>query len=234
MAIIYWGGAIVWHCPKCGREFIKTNQDHYCSTINTIDEYIADQAEGVQPILQKVRAVIHESAPDSEEKISWRMPTFWQGENLIHFAAFKKHIGIYPGDLTLIPFEERLNGYRRTKGAIQFPLDKPIDYELIADITRWRISCIEAGDKHNQDTDTSHMTRHVHEIPDYVAAALDDSSLWERYRARPPYQRNDYIGWIIRGKREETRRKRLTQMLEELQSGDAYMGMAYNAKIPIR
>jgi uncharacterized protein YdeI (YjbR/CyaY-like superfamily) len=82
----------------------------------------------------------------------------------------------------------------------------------------------------NQDMDTSKMTRKVHDIPDYVATVLDESGLWERYRARPPYQRNDYIGWITRGKREETRQKRLNQMLDELQSGDAYMGMEYNAK----
>lgn len=82
----------------------------------------------------------------------------------------------------------------------------------------------------NTDMDTSRMTRQVYDIPDFVVAALDESGLWERYRARPPYQRNDYIGWITRGKREETRQKRLAQMLDELRSGDAYMGMRYNAK----
>jgi uncharacterized protein YdeI (YjbR/CyaY-like superfamily) len=78
--------------------------------------------------------------------------------------------------------------------------------------------------------DTSKMTRSVYEIPAFVAAALDESGLWECYRARPPYQRNDYIGWITRGKREETRQKRLGQMLDELRIGNAYMGMVYNAK----
>ncbi|MCL2337006.1 MAG: YdeI/OmpD-associated family protein [Firmicutes bacterium] len=67
-------------------------------------------------------------------------------------------------------------------------------------------------------------------MPDFIAAALEQGNLWERYRARPPYQQNDYIGWITRAKREETRRKRLAQMLEELRSGDAYMGMGYKAK----
>jgi len=74
------------------------------------------------------------------------------------------------------------------------------------------------------------MTRPIYDMPDYISAALDKSGLWERYNARPPYQRNDYIGWITRGKREETRQKRLAQMLEELNEGDAYMGMGYNAK----
>ena len=86
------------------------------------------------------------------------------------------------------------------------------------------------NNKNNVDMDTSKMTRQVYDVPDLVATALDESGLWERYRARPPYQRNDYIGWITRGKREGTRQKRLKQMIDELRSGDAYMGMEYNAK----
>lgn len=112
--------------------------------IVTIDDYIGNQPEEVQPILQKVRETIRAAAPRSIEKISWSMPTYWQGENIIHFAAFKRHIGLYPGDLSLAPFEDRLAGYHRTKGAVQFPLDSPIDYELIADITRWRLDCVQA------------------------------------------------------------------------------------------
>jgi len=80
------------------------------------------------------------------------------------------------------------------------------------------------------DIDTSRMTRPVHDIPDFVAAALDKSGLWERYRARPPYQQNDYMRWITNAKRKETQQKRLAQMLEELTNGDAYMGMEYNTK----
>ncbi|MDR2231709.1 MAG: DUF1801 domain-containing protein [Tannerella sp.] len=113
----------------------------------TIDDYISMQPEQIQILLIKIRQTIREAAPDSIEKISWRMPTFWQGENLIHFAAFKKHIGIYPGDLLLTPFTERIAGYKSSKGAIQFPFDKPIDYELIADITRYRLAIACAKEK---------------------------------------------------------------------------------------
>ncbi|MCL2066785.1 MAG: DUF1801 domain-containing protein [Treponema sp.] len=105
----------------------------------TIDEYIAARPEELRPVLKKIRMVIRKAAPRAMEKISWGMPTFWQDENLIHFAAFKKHIGIYPGDLCHIPFKKELAGYKTTKGAIQFPLDKPIDYELIAKITKFRV-----------------------------------------------------------------------------------------------
>lgn len=227
----------MWQCPKCAREFKNTNQEHYCGEAHAIDDYIAEQPDSVQPILRKVRETIRAAAPDASERISWRMPTFWQGENLIHFAAFKKHVGLYPGDLSLAPFDERLAGYHRTKGAVQFPFDKPIDYELISDITRWRVSCVQQGGRAGRaakpssaDMDASKMTRTVYDIPDDVAAALDETGLWARYRARPNYQRNDYIGWITRAKREQTRQKRLDQMLDELRGGDSYMGMAYSAK----
>lgn len=130
----------MWKCENCGREFTKTDQHHFCGkSPTTIDEYIEAQKYEVRAILTKVRETIRKEAPDAIEKISWQMPTYWQGENLIHFAAFKKHIGIYPGDLTLTPFIDRLEGYHFTKGAIQFPLDKPIDYNFIAEIARYRV-----------------------------------------------------------------------------------------------
>ncbi len=111
--------------------------------ISNIDEYIAAQDPKIQPILMKVRNTIRAAAPDATEKISWRMPTFYMGENLIHFAAFKNHLGIYPGDLSLAPFRDRLKDYHTTKGAIQFPYDQPIDYDLISYITRWRVKVVK-------------------------------------------------------------------------------------------
>jgi uncharacterized protein YdhG (YjbR/CyaY superfamily) len=134
----------MWQCPKCGRDFKKQNQSHYCTSMpDTIDEYIAAQPEEIQPVLNKIRKTIKKAAPKAAEKMSWRMPTFWQGENLIHFAAFKKHIGIYPGVQGIAHFEQELSGYKTTKGAIQFPLDKPIDYNLISEITKYRVSAVE-------------------------------------------------------------------------------------------
>jgi uncharacterized protein YdhG (YjbR/CyaY superfamily) len=129
----------MWKCPSCGREFENANQHHFCTELNEIDEYIAAQPADVQPLLQSVRETIRAAAPDAVEKISWRMPTFWQGENIIHFAAFKKHIGLYPGGEAVGVFENRLKGYKTSKGAIQLPLDQPIDHALIADIVRWRL-----------------------------------------------------------------------------------------------
>ena len=138
----------MWKCPKCNKEFKNTNQNHSCTDKPaSVDGYIAAHPEDVQPILQKVREVIRDAAPNAKEKISWQMPTYWQGENLIHFSAHKNHISIHPGYIERIPFQDRLKGYEMSKGTIQFPHDKPIDYELIADITRWRVSCVESGEK---------------------------------------------------------------------------------------
>lgn len=134
----------MWKCPRCSREFKNIKQDHFCVRSNSIDDYIAAQPEEVRPLLQSIRETIHAAAPQATEKISWQMPTFWQGESLIHFAAFKKHIGLYPGGEATSVFAERLAGYKTSKGAIQLPLSKPIDYELITDIVRWRVKQAEA------------------------------------------------------------------------------------------
>ena len=139
----------MWKCLKCGKEFENVNQNHSCVKPETVDDYIAGQPENVKYILSKVQSVIREAAPDAIEKISWQMPTYWQGESLIHFCAHKNHFGIYPGLVERIPFQERISGYKTSKGAIQFPYNKPIDYELIADITRWRVSCVENDDRFN-------------------------------------------------------------------------------------
>lgn len=128
----------MWQCPKCGRTFQSAGQYHSCGPAVTIDEYIGMQPEDVRPLLQRVREAIRSAAPEAVEKIAWRMPTFWQSENLIHFAAFKEHISIFPGGEAVGVFAKRLAGYKTSKGTIQFPLNKPIDYQLIADIARWR------------------------------------------------------------------------------------------------
>lgn len=111
-----------------------------------IDAYIASMPEEHRDILQKVRSVIWNAAPDAIEKIAWQMPSFtfsdprFQGKYIIHFASFKNHLGIYPGDKGVLAFKDRLDrdGYRYTKGAIQFPYKKPIPYDFIEEITRWK------------------------------------------------------------------------------------------------
>lgn len=103
----------------------------------TIDEYIADFPRDVQPLLEKVRAAIRKAAPNAVEKISYQMPTFWQEGNLIHFAGYNHHIGLYPGSRPIEQFKDELSKYETSKGTVRLPLDKPIPVGLIAKITKF-------------------------------------------------------------------------------------------------
>lgn len=103
----------------------------------TINEYIREQDPALQFRLNEVYDVIRMAIPEAEERISWGMPTFWKGRSLIHFAPAKKHIGIYPGPEAIEAFADRLGEYKTTKGAIQFPHQKELPLELIAEIARW-------------------------------------------------------------------------------------------------
>jgi uncharacterized protein YdhG (YjbR/CyaY superfamily) len=105
----------------------------------TIDEYIAGFPNDIQEILAKIRVTIREAAPDAKETISYQMPTFTLNGNLVHFAAFDKHIGFYPTPSGIGKFKEELSVYKGAKGSVQFPLDKPIPYDLIDRIVRFRV-----------------------------------------------------------------------------------------------
>jgi uncharacterized protein YdhG (YjbR/CyaY superfamily) len=109
------------------------------ATPGTIDEYIAAYPPEVQAILQQVRTTIREAAPDAQEVIKYRLPTFTLKGNLVHFGAFKEHIGFYPTPSGLEQFREELSAYEGSKGAVRFPLDKPIPFDLIREITKFRV-----------------------------------------------------------------------------------------------
>ena len=104
-----------------------------------IDEYIAGLPRDVQEILQKIRATIRRAAPDAEETIKYRMPTLTLNGNLVHFAAFKKHIGFYPAPRGIEAFKDELSAYEGAKGSVRFPLDKPIPFGLISRIVKFRV-----------------------------------------------------------------------------------------------
>ena len=120
-----------WICPKCGREFSRQDQDHYCVKPQNIDEYIAAQDETVQPRLSEVREILHAAIPDAEERISWSMPTYWKGKNIIHFAASKKHLGLYPGGEATTVFANELKNFDVSKGTIRLQWNKALPTELI-------------------------------------------------------------------------------------------------------
>lgn len=104
-----------------------------------IDEYIAGFPPNVQVILEKVRRTIREVAPEAQEAISYQMPTFKLHGNLVHFAGYKNHIGFYPTPSGIEKFQDEIAGYKNAKGSVQFPLDGPIPYNLIAKIVRFRV-----------------------------------------------------------------------------------------------
>jgi uncharacterized protein YdhG (YjbR/CyaY superfamily) len=105
----------------------------------TIDEYISLFPENIQDLLNKLRQTIRETAPDAKEAISYQMPTFKLNGNLVHFAAFKNHIGFYPTPSGTKTFKKEISNYRSGKGSIQFPIDKPIPLSLIQKIVKHRV-----------------------------------------------------------------------------------------------
>ena len=114
-----------------------TDQKDVHTNTNLIKEYIAEQDETIRPRLEDVYKVIRDAIPNAEERISWGMPTFWEGRNIIHFAAAKKHIGLYPGPEAIEFFADRLQDYKTSKGAIQLPNNKELPIDLIKDIAIW-------------------------------------------------------------------------------------------------
>ena len=105
----------------------------------TIDEYIAGFPQAIQEMLEKVRVTIRNAAPEAQETIKYQMPTFTLKGNLVHFAAFKKHIGFYPAPSGIEEFKDELAVYKGAKGSVQFPLDKPLPAALITRIVKFRV-----------------------------------------------------------------------------------------------
>jgi uncharacterized protein YdhG (YjbR/CyaY superfamily) len=113
--------------------------DREAKPIQTIDEYIAQFPGEIQDLLQKLRQAIRESAPEAQEAISYRIPTFKLNGNLVHFAAFRDHISFFPTSSGVDAFREELSGYKISKGTIQFPLHKPIPFDLVRKIVKFRV-----------------------------------------------------------------------------------------------
>nr|WP_321498321.1 DUF1801 domain-containing protein [uncultured Methanolobus sp.] len=107
--------------------------------IRNIDEYIAMFPKDVQGRLNELRSTILELAPDAEETISYNMPTFRLNGILVHFAAYKNHIGFYPTPSGIAEFEDELAGYKHAKGSVQFPLDEPLPIDIVRKIVVFRV-----------------------------------------------------------------------------------------------
>jgi len=107
--------------------------------VTTIDDYIAGFAKDVQVILEELRATIGKAAPEAEETINYQIPTFTVKGNLVHFAAYKSHIGFYPTPSGIAAFKKELSAYEGAKGSVQFPIDKPLPLRLITKIVKFRV-----------------------------------------------------------------------------------------------
>ena len=105
-----------------------------------IEEYIAGFPSNVQKILQKIRLTIRQAAPGAEEAIKYQIPAFTLNGNLIFFAAYKKHIGLYPAPRGVEKFKKELSAYEGGKGTVQFPLDEPVPFDLISRIVKFRVA----------------------------------------------------------------------------------------------
>jgi len=118
-------------------------------TAEDIDEYIVEFPKEVQAMLQQIRATIRKVAPKAEEAIKYAIPTFvWNGKNLVHFAAFKNHIGFYPTPTGIDSFKKELSKYKQGKGSVQFPLDEPMPLKLITEIVKFNMArIVEEGTK---------------------------------------------------------------------------------------
>ncbi|MBI1763424.1 MAG: DUF1801 domain-containing protein [Acidobacteria bacterium] len=114
---------------------MRTNQ----SAPNNIDEYIARFPTEVQEKLEKIRRTIRQAAPDAAEAIKYQMPTFVLKGNLVHFAAFKNHLGFYPAPSGIEEFKDELSVYEGAKGSVRFPLDQPVPLGLIHKIVQFRV-----------------------------------------------------------------------------------------------
>ena len=106
---------------------------------NDIDEYIERHSNEDQRLLRQMRATIHKAAPEASEKISYGIPTLYLNGNLVHFAVFTSHIGFYPTSSGIAAFKKQLGPYKWSKGAVQFPKNKPLPLSLVAKIVKFRV-----------------------------------------------------------------------------------------------
>lgn len=109
------------------------------SSARTVDEYFESLSGDTLQKMQQVRKAIREAAPQAEEKISYAIPTFYLHGNLVHFAAFKHHIGFYPGRSGILAFDKELSSYKRAAGSVQFPLSESMPLNLIKKIVKYRV-----------------------------------------------------------------------------------------------
>lgn len=176
--------------------------------MNEIDAYIKGFPAEVQERLTAIREIVREIAPQATERICMRMPTYDLNDKwLVHFAGFSKHIGFYPQPEGIIAFEDKLSGYKTTKGAIQFPLDQPMPLELIREIVKYRVETQE-----NEKSVTSKSTTVV--VPDELLNILkDEDEAAAFFESLSDGYKRGYCDWVGGAKQQATRETRAQKAL---------------------
>lgn len=199
-----------------------------------VDEYINSAQPFAQPILIHLREVIHKALPEVEETIKWGSPCFDHKGTICMISAFKEHctMGFFKEKLMpdlqkylkdhVIDKESAMGTWGRIEKLDNLPPDEKI--------MLWVKEAAELNEKGIKIKKIS-KPRKKYPMPDDIAHTLESNNVLEAYNSRPPYQKNDYIGWITSAKQEETRQKRLEQMIDELKKGNVYMKMKWNNKI---
>jgi len=202
-----------------------------------IDEFLATIRDDKRAALEKLRATIRSMVPRAEEVIRYGVPALYlNGKLLVAFGAAKNHCSFFPGALPVKVHKDELKSYSTSTGTIRFQPDRPLPIGLVRRLVKTRIA--ERADqergmllKKSKPSAGLRLKRPVYPMPDFIRNALKAKKLAVAYEHRPPYQRNDYVGWITRAKLLTTQQKRLAQMLDELARGDVYMNMAYRRKV---
>ncbi|WP_179396044.1 YdeI/OmpD-associated family protein [Lacticaseibacillus absianus] len=190
-----------------------------------ITDYLDALPAAQQPHARQLYAQLQQLLPSAVEQFSYGMPAFAQGGvTLVYFAAHQRWLGFYPTPGPLQALASQLGDWHRTKGAIQFPYAQPLPEAIVAALVRERLVEVAAG------TPRPVTRRPVVTLPAALRDQLIAQDLLAAYEARPPYQRTDYVNWIMRAKQAATRVRRADQMLEELRAGDVYMKMPWRAR----
>ncbi len=205
-----------------------------------MDAYLAPLADDQRAALTRLRDLISQAAPEAEACILYGVPAFrWHGQGLAAFGAAARHCAFYPmSSSVMVAFRSELGNFETSTGAIRFQPDKPLPAALVRKLVRARLVEIGAASAKPKargasvSAPGSRLQLPRLPMPDVVRAALEAGGLLSAYESRPAYQRNDYLGWIMRAKLPATRERRLARMLDELARGDVYMNMVYRPRKP--
>ena len=197
-----------------------------------IDEYINNAQPFAQPILAHLRELIHKALPDVQETIKWGSPSFDYKGGICMISGFKEHCTFGFFKESLMPdLQKYLKDHVIDKssamgswGRIQDLSNLPPDEKIIS----WVKEAALLNEKGLKVKRSAPETRKKNPMPEFVRRKLESNNVMDAYNSRPPYQQNDYVGWISEAKQEETRQKRLEQMIDELKKGNVYMKMKWS------